>query len=125
MNSKNLLSLFAAGALLLGLAGCIGTPVKFQDVEAGSFDAAKGHPVVAQSCGFQLLFLIPINTNSRQQKAYNWLVKQAGNDSVVTDIKIQERWFYGLVGTGYCTRLEGTAYPKLVAAIPTPEATGP
>lgn len=118
MNTKNLFNLLAAGALLLGLAGCIGTPVKFQDVEAGSFDATKGRPVMAQSCGFQLLFLVPINTNSRQLKAYNWLIQQAGSDSVVTDIETQERWFYGFVGTGYCTHMEGTAYPKLAAAAP-------
>ncbi|MBI5016792.1 MAG: hypothetical protein HZB55_15070 [Deltaproteobacteria bacterium] len=38
------------------------------------------------------------------------LMQRAGTD-YVTDVKIEESWWYGFVGTEYCTRLEATAYP--------------
>lgn len=103
-------------AFCFSAAGCAGKPVKFASVAEQKYDLSKGRPVHSQACGFQLLLLIPINTNGRAQQAYEALTAQAGPDAVLTDIKVQEKWFYGFVGTGYCTRLEGTAYPKLLAA---------
>jgi hypothetical protein len=38
---------------------------------------------------------------------------QAGGD-FISDVKVQESWTYGFIGTLYCTRLEAMAYPKLV-----------
>jgi hypothetical protein len=62
------------------------------------------------------LLLIPINTNTRATRAYESLRRQAGED-VIADVKIQESWFYGFVGTGYCTALQATAYPRATGSI--------
>lgn len=102
-------------AVLLLLNGCMGKAVKFHAPVDQPYDAAKGRSVTGEACGFQLLLLIPININSRAQQAYGSLLEHAGADSVVTDIKVQEKWFYAFVGTVYCTELQGTAYPRLPA----------
>ncbi|EPG64082.1 hypothetical protein ACE5IS_18600 [Leptospira wolffii] len=60
-------------------------------------------PVYSESCGFQLFFFIPISTNGRQQTAMAKLQVQAYGGTL-SDIKMTESWFYGLVGTGYCTK---------------------
>ena len=65
--------------------------------------------VSSGACGFQLLLLIPIGINSRQTRAYDALVQNAGG-AALTDVKMRERWFYGFVGTGYCTELTATVY---------------
>lgn len=60
-------------------------------------------PIYAESCGFQLFFFIPINVNGRQASALSKLTVQAYGGTI-SDLKITESWFYGLVGTGYCTK---------------------
>jgi hypothetical protein len=34
----------------------------------------------------------------------------------LTDVRVQERWYYAFVGTAYCTEMQAMAYPK--ATIP-------
>jgi hypothetical protein len=102
--------------LCMAVASCTGTPVMFKSMMGQNYDATKGHTITAGACGFQLLLLIPININDRQQKAYEELMRQAGNDYYVTDIKVQERWTYAFVGTVYCTELEATAYPQITGS---------
>lgn len=66
----------------------------------------KVAPVSGESCGFQLLVLIPIGINSRQRIAYYEMVAQAQGNPV-SSISMEESWYYGLVGTGYCTKFTG------------------
>ena len=108
-------SLFAAGLLaLFGLAGCSGTPVRF-DAGArpagGEIDYSRGRSLSASASGFQLLLFIPININDRQERAWQLLRGQAGGD-YITDVKIQESWTWAFIGTVYKTTLEATAYPR-------------
>jgi hypothetical protein len=102
--------------LCLFLPGCTGTPVTFRSSADQNYDASKGRMVTAGSCGFQLLLFIPINVNDRQKQAYEELLVQAGSDHYVTNIKVQEKWYYAFVGTVYCTEMEATAYPKMPSA---------
>ncbi len=95
-----------AGVLL---AACAGSPVTFPPEQ--KFDRSRGTPISATACGFQLLLFIPINVNNRQARAYRALTESAPY-AYITDIKVQESWNYGFVGTQYCTTLEATAYPK-------------
>ena len=42
-------------------------------------------------------------------------VKNMGKDyevEYITDIKVEESWTYGFVGTAYTTKITATAYPK-------------
>ncbi len=93
------------------LGGCVGPPMTVTTLTDEEIDYSRGRTVLASACGFQLLLLIPIMTNERAERAFQKLRSQAGENNYIADVKVRERWFYGLVGTVYCTELEGTAYP--------------
>jgi hypothetical protein len=103
----------AVASLLL--AACSGAPIKTgvanQRIDTANVDYSKGRKISASASGFQLLLLIPISINDRQERAYRTRLSQAGGD-YVTDIKIDESWTYALVGTVYKTTLEAMAYPQ-------------
>ncbi|MSQ21518.1 MAG: hypothetical protein EXR39_18755 [Betaproteobacteria bacterium] len=100
--------------MLLGvsLLGCSGTPVKLAGVtKTDSIDRTKGRQISSSASDFQLLLLIPININSRHERAFQDLQRQTGGDQMA-DIKITESWAYAFVGTMHTTTIEATAYPK-------------
>lgn len=96
------------------LSSCSGVPIKFgnsdQNFNRNSIDFSRGREISATASGFQLFLFIPININDRHERAYQILRAQAG-DNYLTNIRITESWTYGLVGTVYSTKLEGTVYP--------------
>ncbi len=110
---KKGLNLLPVMLLILSLAsaGCTGAPVRFQSVGENKYDTTKGKAVTGSACGFQLLLFFPISINSQHQRAYDELLNSAGPGYYVTDIKVQEKWWYAFVGTVYCTDLEAMAYP--------------
>jgi hypothetical protein len=113
MSANNLFNKFAAAlGIVVTLTACSGTQVKFGPMSGVKYDASRGRQVTAEACGFQLMLLIPINTNTRAERAFRSLRSQAGSD-FLTDVKVRERWTYAFVGTIYCTSMEGTAYPQL------------
>ncbi|MBI1823339.1 MAG: hypothetical protein HY200_01800 [Nitrospirae bacterium] len=101
-------------AFSFSILSCAGQPVRFGELSEPKYDVTKPKIVSSSACGFQLLLLIPINVNSRARLAYDSLVEQAGPDYVVKNIKVQEKWYYALIGTVYCTEFEGTAYPRVL-----------
>jgi len=103
-------------ALFIATASCVGQTVKFDGLAEQKYDITKPKDVTASACGFQLLLLIPINTNSRAHRAYDNLIREAGPSYVVRDVKVQETWYYAAVGTVYCTEFEAIAYPKIIAS---------
>ena len=110
MNLKNAMAILVGGALLTVVgAGCTGTKVQFADVPGDRLDLARGRQITSHATGFQLLF-IPLGLNSRQERAYAQLKKQARGD-YITDIKIQETWRYAVLGTTYRTTFSAMAYP--------------
>jgi hypothetical protein len=64
--------------------------------------------ISSEACGFQLLLLIPIGINDRMSRAYSALQEKAAG-SYITDVQVQERWGWGLVGTLYCSVLQAKA----------------
>jgi hypothetical protein len=113
MRSLSKLRFLAILALIIFSAGCAGKAVKFESVADQAYDASKGREVEATKRGFQLFCIIPIMTNSRQARAYQVLCNMAGDDYVITDVKVQEYWRYAFVGTVYATRMRATLYPKI------------
>lgn len=93
------------------MSGCSSTPIKFPAITATEVDVANSREIHGKACGFQLLLLIPININGRYEDAYEQLIQAAGREQIA-NVRIEESWFYGFVGTGYCTKLMATAYPK-------------
>jgi len=105
---KELWLILIAGTLL---SACNSVPVQFGPQGDEKYDVTKPRTVSAEACGFQLLLLIPIRTNSRAARAVAVLRQQAGED-YVADIKVREEWTYAFAGTLYCTYIEATAYPR-------------
>jgi len=97
------------------ISGCAGKPIHFstenQQVDLTIIDFEKSRDLSASASGFQLLLLIPININNRHDRAFQQLRGQAGND-YITDIKIQESWAWGFVGTIYKTTIVAKAHPE-------------
>ncbi|WP_241555988.1 hypothetical protein [Leptospira yasudae] len=71
------------------------------------------YPVYAKECGFVLLLVIPIGINDRFVRAYAKISAQA-KDGFLSEITLQESWFYGLIGTGYCTTMTGMVTKEVV-----------
>ena len=106
--SKILMAIF-----VMALFGCSGYPVKVESVtDQTTIDKTQGRKISAQASGFQLLLLIPININSRHERAYQALMDRAGNGRIA-DLNVIESWTYALVGTLYTTTMEATVYPKI------------
>ena len=91
------------------LTACAGNPVSIGTrLNDGTPPKGVERTIKAEACGFQLLLFIPISINGRAERAYQELEEQAGGD-FITDVQIQERWTYALVGTVYCTSLRAKA----------------
>lgn len=101
----------------LFVTGCSGVPTKLslgtidRMVDIKNCDLNRGRPITAEASGFQLLLLIPIGINDRQQRAYQLLRAEAGAD-YISNIKVQESWTYALLGTIYKTKMTAIAYPR-------------
>jgi len=90
------------------LTACSGMPVALGTRASGPVPVGDARTVKGEGCGFQLLLLIPISINDRAERAYMQLEQQAGGD-FITDVQVEERWTYALVGTQYCTMMQATA----------------
>jgi hypothetical protein len=105
----------AVAATLAGLAvGCTGSPIRVGSVdpERGltDFDLEHGRRVEAKATGFQVLLFLPIQVNSRHERAWQIILRQADRGHV-TDVEIEEIWAWALVGTLYTTRIRATIHP--------------
>jgi hypothetical protein len=94
--------------IALMLIGCAGNPVVLGSRINGAIPVGAERTITSEACGFQLLLVIPIKVNDRAERAYMQLEAAAGGD-FITDVRIQESWTYGCVGTLYCTKLQGKA----------------
>ena len=74
-------------------------------------DRTRDRPVSARACGIQLIQLTPISTNGRQPEAYDSLKAQAGSDFFGVVVET-EKWYYGVIGSVYCTKLDAKAYTR-------------
>ena len=110
---KNILMVSTVVVFGLWFSGCAGKPITFKSVDPKAYEDVKdkGRTISGSASGFQLLLFIPIGVNDRHENAYGQLLAQANGD-YITDVKIEESWTYGLVGTSYTTTITATAYPK-------------
>lgn len=109
---KRVIKYFSGLALVALCASCTSVPVVIDNRVPENIDREKGREVTGSGAGFQLFWLIPINVNGRQARAWQQVLDKAGDDCV-TDVEIQESWVYGFVGTAYRTSFRAKAYPKI------------
>ena len=108
------------GALFLasiGLVGCVGTRVHFEDVPLDKVDLSRGHKVTAEASGFHLFEVIPLGVNGRQARAYERMKNEAPFE-YLTDIKVQDSWLWIWIGIKYSTTMSATAYPLKTTVLP-------
>jgi hypothetical protein len=114
MKTRRSLCVLVMAVGLMVAAGCAGTPIKFggnhPNFDPANVDFSLGREIEATASGFQLLVFIPIAVNSRHETAYRELREKAGKD-YITNIRIEETWTYGFVGTFFTTTIRATAYP--------------
>lgn len=115
MNARLSRARLAVIGIVVLLTACAGSPVRLSTTDqvppATEIDRTSGRQVSASASGFQLLLLVPININDRQQRAFELLAAQAGGD-YLTNISVEESWTWALVGTVYTTRMTATAYRR-------------
>jgi len=95
-------------AVAVLLAACEGNPVRLGSPVEGPPPTGQSREVTAQSCGFQLLYFIPIAINTRVERAYAGIQRQVLGE-YVTDVRVTEQWTYAFVGTIYCTTIDARA----------------
>jgi hypothetical protein len=112
-------------AATLCMTACVGG-VSFPKPPGPDVDRTKFTEVSAIACGYHLIHVLPLGTTGRQERAYTELVELA-KGNYVGDIEMTEHWYYGIIGSLYCTSLKAKAYARLdpVAvspAVPAPQA---
>ena len=98
-------------AAAVSLSACTGS---FYKVPSPDYDRAKYEEVGTDSVtatGIHLFQLFPINLTNKIERAVEQLIAQNGGDTV-TDIEVQERWFWAYVLNGYKTEVRGTVLKK-------------
>ena len=91
--------------------GCVGRAYRFANVD---LDPAKYEVVGTdqiQTTGLMLFGFIPIQQNSKIERAIRYLIEKHGGDELV-NIEVRERWWWGYVINGYLVRVEGTVVKK-------------
>lgn len=102
---KNFIPMVVASCAAL-LTACVSAPIQLSSSTPAP--AGTERTIEAKSCGFQLLLILPLGINGRHERAHQSLLRQAGKD-YIKDVRVEESWSYGFVGTLYCTRFIATA----------------
>jgi len=112
MNStcKKILKMSMVFITLNLLYGCI-QQVRYPAPPDATVDRTTSREITASACGFQLVQLLPLGTADRQERAYRELVEKAKGD-YVGDIEMTEDWYYGVIGSVYCTAYKAKAYGR-------------
>ncbi len=106
---KNLFFRFVVSAVVaVSVSACVGAPARLGSSSAAAPAQGTAREISGSSCGFQLLLFIPIAVNGRLAEANKELKAEAAGD-YITNIRVEESWYYAFVGTGYCTTLKATA----------------
>ena len=72
--------------------------------------------IEAKECGYLFFYIFNFGLNTRLENAYLVLRAQAAGD-IIANIRIEESWEYGYLGTTFCTRLTATAYERNQAPV--------
>ena len=89
------------------MAGCASHPAML--VPRESANQTKLGRVQGTARGSQFLGLIPIRSNSRTRRAYAAALAQAPGATALTDVTLQENWYWYYLGTIRVVTVTGEA----------------
>lgn len=96
------------GLLLIGLAsGCLSERAMI--VAKPHVNAQKLGRVEGTAVGSVFQFLIPIGENSRTTRAYNNALAKAPGATALTNVTLQENWYWYYLGTLRVITISGEA----------------
>lgn len=106
MKKGTMIGIFVSMAMIAAcLSGCQSDPLKFRKCDmtnAKVLGESEG-----SSPGIMLFQVIPINQNTRFKNAYDEAVNRLGG-TCLTDIEIEERWYWAYLFNGYIFKVKGT-----------------
>ena len=94
--------------VFLGSIGCSSMPLPIDTGPVGP-DEQYLDSTFAQGTGILLFGFIPIRQNSRFERAYEKAVARVPGATRLTNVTIEEKWFWAFILNGYRYKLEGTA----------------
>ena len=102
---------FVVGAALL-LQGCASAPVNVFPLPPERYEVLGR--VTGMGCGTMLAFgavlnFIPVNLNSRVERAYRQAVQTLPGTTSLVNVEVREDWFWWVIGTTRCTIITGDA----------------
>lgn len=100
-------SILIGSFVLLTTVACQSTNLHFQAAPIGPNEKSLG-PTEATSTGIMLFGFIPINQNTRFERAMAEAAQKAGGTRL-TDVTISEQWFWAFVLDGFIFKVQGTA----------------
>jgi hypothetical protein len=98
-------SLLLGAALMFTTVACHSSQVRIPGEPLGPNERLTG-VASAHSSGFMLFQVIPINQNTRFEKALQTATTKAGGTRL-TDVVISERWWWTPVGNGFSFHVQG------------------
>ena len=101
-------AILVLSVVVLGSMGCQSVPL---EIDTGPIGADEQYldSTYAQGTGILLLGFIPIQQNSRFERAYEKALARVPGATRLTNVTIEERWFWAFILNGYKFKLEGTA----------------
>jgi hypothetical protein len=107
MDENGRTSITVALLASMALCACSSAPKIVAPIPPQQFErlgTAKGG-----ACGVHLFNIIPINYNSRVQRAYTQTMINVPSATGVINVKYEEDWYYIGIGTMRCVRMTGEA----------------
>jgi len=99
---------FCVAILLFSSVACNSIPLNIDTGPLLDNERTLGD-TFGQGTGLLLFGLIPIGQNDRFERAYAEAVNTFPGATRLTNVSIQEKWFWAYVLTGYKFRVNGTA----------------
>ncbi len=117
-----------AGAALLVVTGCASDVVTVAQRPPEHYERV-GH-TSGEACGVLLFYstiysIFPVMLTSRLQRAYTDALSHAPGATGLVNTEISEFYFWWIIGTTYCTMLDGDGIREVSAPAPPPEVESP
>lgn len=78
-----------------------------------------------EGCGALLLNLVPIEMNSRVERAYADALRRTPGATALLSVDLTENWYWFVIGVSHCVMLEGIAIREITSPSGSSEPQSP